>query len=305
MMLITKFINTLLPKLGKDRILEDIKVTIGELENIVLPSYHQAETFLDTHKLKSDSNKALETLFYKTYKLKGNRKGKTIVHDIHLVLPPLIENLKLVQKLVDEIFAQDTINDGLTAKKANLLRTAEAISFASNYMLDLLNLIYVNESEAAGTEIDEDMRLAPVIIRDIESGIGKFALIMDRWAIKHKDFARLIGTIPDVVISESTQAALRGSYTDRELDPFGGFLLSNFVGNPIYHIRLNIAEWQTRRYKANKDKKKVLELRRLHAEYLNEGKNDPKLENEINYLQGRIDKVARSIKQVEDSVGGI
>jgi hypothetical protein len=63
-----------------------------------------------------------------------------------------------------------------------------------------------------------------------------------------------------------------------------------------------VAEWQSNRYKANKDKKKTLELRLLHLKLQNEGKDDPKIEKEINYIQGRVDKIERYLKDVEESL---
>lgn len=302
-MFIRKFMESLLPRLGKDRILEDIKITLQELETLVVPAVDQASDYLNTHKPKSDGNKALETLFYRTYKPRG-RKGVAIFHDVRKVLPDLIKNLRTVEGMIEDIFEREVINEGLTAKKASLIRTAEAISFTSNYTLDLLNLYYVNEASEAGAEVKESMSLAPVVVRNIESRIGRYAMTLNKWAIKPADFLRIVGKIPDVIIASNNEEALKANYTEKDLDPFGSPLMQGFVGNPIYHIRLNIAEWQTRRYKSNKDKKKVLELQLLHLEYLNQGKNDPKLEKEIQYVQSRIEKTDRKIREAEESVGG-
>jgi hypothetical protein len=60
-----------------------------------------------------------------------------------------------------------------------------------------------------------------------------------------------------------------------------------------------IANYQIERYNSNKEKKKVLELRLLHLRLLNDGKNDPKIEKEINYIQRRVDSLDRKIKDSE------
>jgi ribosomal protein S4 len=68
-------------------------------------------------------------------------------------------------------------------------------------------------------------------------------------------------------------------------------------------VRLVIADWQNARYASNADKKKMLELRLLHLRMLADKKESPQLENEIKYLEKRIDNITHNMREVEESLG--
>ena len=301
-MKILAFVQALLPRVEKDRLLEDIRITLSELDAIVEPSYSVASDFFRGSKMKSTDNKDLADMFYRGFDLQGGPKQGNFISDINRRLPFIKANLTYIQGLIEELMERDVINEGLTAKKAILIRAVEHISFVSRFATDLLNLTYVNEAGEVDADVEEAMRLSPGAIKHVQRNLLTFASLVSNYGIPSKDFEKLVLNIPEIVISSKNSSAIAGMYKEQEIDPFASSYMTGFSGNPIYHLRLLVAEWQANRYKANKDKKKVLELRLLHLKLLQEKKNDPKIENEITYIQNRVDKIEHYLREVEASV---
>lgn len=301
-MKIVDFVKSLLPSLQKNQLSEDLRITLSELEEIAEPSYRFSSEYLKTAKIKSDKNKELSQQFYRNFDLQGASKQPNFVAEINRRIEFVKQNVVYMRELIEKDFDELTVSEGLTAKKAAAIRAVSAMSFISRFSTDLLNYVYVQEAIAVNAELDESLQLAPAAIRHVERNIGHFATVLSDFGIPNKDFSKLLTELPDVVISSRNEQALKGMYSDQQLDPFKSSYIQGFTGNPIYHLRMVVAEWQSNRYKANKDKKKTLELRLLHLKLQNEGKDDPKIEKEINYIQGRVDKIERYLKDVEESL---
>jgi len=299
-MKIIDFVKALLPHFGKDRVIEDLRITIAEYENFLVPSVNMASEYLKINKIKSASIKNLSDVFYRNFDLQRSSKQPNFVSEINKRMPYLKENAEYVLEQIEALFEKDIINEGLTAKKAVLLKAASSLSFISSYGSDLLNIIY-SEEEYEITK-DKDRTVNKNTTKYVNVNMFKFANILSDYSIPLSDFKKIIGKIPEVVVNTKTENAIRGVYNEKEIDPFSSNRMSKFTYSPIYQIRLIVAEWQSNRYKANKDKKKVLELRLLHLKNILENKQDAKLEEEIDYIQSRIDKIDRSMREVEESL---
>lgn len=301
-MKIISYVKALLPRVEKDKIIEDLRVTATELDQVVLPNFRQAGDFFRTAKFQSGDTKDLSDIFYRKIDLNGVPKQTNFIVDCAHRLAYARDNLNYVQDQIEALMERDVINEGLTAKKAILMRASEHISFLSRFSVDLLNLVYTYEATEADANVEESMRLAPAVIKHVETNFTTFAQLLGDYGVPTRDFEKVVGKVPDVVISSKTENSIVGVYKEKDIDPFVSSYIQGFVGNPIYHIRLAVAEWQAGRYKASKDKKRVLELRLLHLKLSQEKKNDPKVEQEILYIQSRIDRMERYQREVEESL---
>lgn len=295
-------VRSLLPHIDKNKVIEDLRVTSSEIDNFGLSSYQHAGDYFKSNKLKSLTNKDLTDVFYRNFDLQGMPKQSSMVADIAKRLVFIKDNTDYILSLAEDLYSRDILNDGLTAKKTIVLRAAGNLSFVSRFSIDLLNLLYVNEAIESKASIEETMQLSPAAIKHINDHIVPFARLLSDYGIPNKKFSSLVLGVPDVVINAKTADTVKGLYKERDIDPFTSVFKSGFTGSPIYHLRLQVAEWQSNRYKANKDKKKMLELRLLHLKMLQDNKSDAKLEQEINYIQGRVDRINRYLLEVEDSV---
>lgn len=296
------FLKALLPRLHKSTILEDLRITSSELENIAIPSYQVAADHFKINKIQSEEVKTLINVFYSHFNTQGGGKKSNLVEEISKRLPAVKENTDYLLEQMETLLEKDIIREGLTAKKAVLLRAAANVSFLSRHSVDILNYIYTCESNEAGKGMEGYTyeSTPPGAIKHIQDNLAKFARILSDYSIPTKDFSKIISQVPDINVSEANKGTTASLYNESEFDPLAGSQMQGFV-NPIYTIRLSVAEWEAARYKANKEKKKLLEYRLLQLKMLNEDKADPKLEQEIEYLQSRVDKLGRYLTEVEES----
>jgi hypothetical protein len=301
-MKIFDFLSGLLPHLDKIVVTEDLRITIAELDNNVIPTYQAAVDYFKVNKITSATNKELADLFYRNFDLQRGAKQSSFIADINKRIPLVKENADYILASIEELMERDIINEGLTAKKAILVRAAKSMSFISTFSSDLLIYVYNNETLAIDAESAEHIAMIPLYEKQVYSNIANYSRLLSDYGVPNKDFVKLITKVPDVVLNPRTQNSIKGIYKDSEIDPFVNSASANFTGSPIYNLRMMVAEWQSNRYKVNKDKKKMLELRVLHLKILATGKNDPKLEQEINYVQNRIDKINKYLADVDTSL---
>lgn len=294
------FVKSLLPRIDKSDILEDINVTKTEITTGIIPTYESARVGLKTLKIKSKDNLELQKVFYRNYDISANKKQENMVADIAEALPTLLVNLEYVESQLDDILSKDIIRDGLSARKVTLIRAADHISFISRMSIDLLNLVYVNEAEARHSNLEDGYKLVKKTRELIEKNVFVFGKLLKAYTQDPKNFQVLVGSMPDIVINSETEELLKGVYAEHDLDPLSSDLVQNFEYNPIYHIRLAIAEWQANRYKKFADTKKMLELRLLHLTMMQDDKPSEALKKEIEYIQKRVDDIDYKLKKMED-----
>lgn len=298
-MSIINFIKAMLPRVEKSTIEEDIRTTLKELDQSVLPMYLAGGQHFRTTPLRHKDSLQLQGMYYNERDLRA--KGPNFIWDLAEDLNRMKMNLLFLQKKAEEILEADLLNEGLTIQKAQVVRAVGAISFMSRFSLDFLNHILSLEAIPK----DAELVLAPSQKKHMTEGIRRFMKSLNDFCMDPKNFERLFTELPDVVVTSKNAASLAQVFKPRDLDPFAGQTVYGFSGNPIYHIRLVVTEWQAKRYNANKDKKKVLELKLLQLKSLQDGKPNPRLEQEITYLESRVEKLDRAMREVEEDLQGV
>lgn len=295
--LIVEYIKSLIPQVDKDQIIEDLRVTETELQETVIPAYADAAAFFSKDKFKSRENEKIDREVRSL--LKARSRSATFITDFHVMLEAVLRNIEVVTKLVNQEMGRDVVTDGISSRKVTLMRASEHMSYVSRFALDLLNLVYLNEASELGTDTRE-IGLSPAEMARAKGCISNLTRLLESYSIDPKDFEKKIDHAPDIVIGKTDNDDVEALYTDSDLDPISSPMVSGFVGNPIYHVRMVVAEWQAKRYKASQDKKKVLELRLLHLNLLkSQNGSNPNLEKQIAYNQQRVAKIDRYLAEVE------
>lgn len=304
-MKIFSYLGSVKKSVEKTDIVDDLDRTKEELDDVVKPLYQHASDFFRSNRLQSKEGKDLQEAFYSKFDKGSIGKQSNFITEVQVRLEKITANLAFIQKSAEAEFERLILSEGLTARKALLLRAGEHLSFVSRMSLDVLNYVYIVEARASGEkEQSEDVNsMSPAEEKHVEQNIGIFAQLVSDYAIDPKKFEDLFASIPNIVLNLRSEAMITGTFKEKDLDPFKAAYVSGFIYNPIYHVRMIIAEWQTARYKANKDKKRMLELRLLHLEMVQTKKFDPKVEREIIYIRDeRLAKLNRSIHEFEESV---
>ena len=289
-----KYISELLPSFGKDRIQDDLDAIDEELTNHTLPVYTAANKQLGDTTLLHPQNKADGEWFEKNleYKYKGNQ-----ISGILSALEQCPDHVKTLQTMVDEEFAIDINQAGMTSLRVNIIHLAEIIGFVTRYSRRYLHyLVILEQCQQTGKEISD--HLTPGELDWLKDGKYAFARGLTIVQNPPKDIEKQFKKIPDVLITPETAGEVEKVAGKKAIDPLRmGFV--PLVLNPIYHVRIAIAEWQAARYKEAQEEATTIELRLLRLKQLKEGKDDAKLDKQIEYNEARLQKLAFKIAKVE------
>ncbi len=287
-----QFLKKLLPSFEKNQIIEDIKNTRDELSETLPPLRSASEQFTRVDFKSRDVQE-----FQKRFVRATGDKSPNFVVAVCRMVESIDKNLNAVERLVDRYFAEDVIKDGMTYVRANLLQYVELMTFSIRYARHLLLWTYQVESQTA--DKSSPVNFTRGELSWLQDNTENFFKMYPFLTIPEDQLTKTINNIPDALITEDNVDVLAATVGLQKLDPFR----MNFIGvkfNPIYHVRMAVAEWQVARLKLAKEERNQLELRLQHMRGLQEGVQDPKREQLIKYSEERLQKMKAKIMKEED-----
>jgi hypothetical protein len=224
--------------------------------------------------------------FETTVKPRGNI---TYLEYTARVLELLAVDTKVLKALVEKYFERNVSADGMSFVSANLLQVINAAAFVTEYARRNLvaTLAYETyEASAARNGATPDLTKAELLWLDKYRRAFFEALML--FEIKPGDLQRKLESVPDMVVApedyNQIEAVVGGTVA---IDPLAvGFIPLNY--NPIYRVRLQIANYQVQQYRAMEAELEAIELRLVALKYAQSGKADPALEQEIADLTARV-----------------
>lgn len=289
-----KFVEALVPSLERARILEDISITESELNEQTLPSYRAT---VDANPFASGLRSPWCRDFQRDYadRIRLKSGQDTYIQSVHAVLLELPKRLEWLRKEITENFSDDLNARGITFPKANMLALLQAIGFAVRYSRKLLLATYGYElPHMKGITKGQAFSKAELKILDEQQSV--FIRVME--ILSRQDVAKQIDSVPNVVVDvNDSNGAVATAGT--QLDPLAlGFL--PYRWNPIYHIRLKIAEWQHARYESAKAERQAIEMRLILLRNSRDGQKNPSVDKQIEYYDDQLQKLNRKIADMED-----
>lgn len=294
---ILKLVQGLLPSFERRRVLEDLHFKADELKETVLPCYKAAAEALGNHTFEDPELKKWAGKFGNDHRsgIKGNHL--TVVAE---TAKRLNDNMSVIEKAVNAVFADDIVAAGLTFRKASLLQFVGYISFFLTYARRLLLWTYIAETAKL------DLK-SGVLSKELSKGemdwllenADSFAKVVRMFSVKANDFEKALANIPDMIIRPDNLDNVSRTIGDDKLDPFRANLIPARL-NPIFAIRMRVAEWQVARYEAAKQERRVLEFRLLNLQQQAKGKDDPKVQQAIAYNEARLSRLNYRLKEMEE-----
>jgi hypothetical protein len=298
-MQISKFIKSLVPELDKRECLADCQITTTELRETVLPAYKAAEDCFKGYTFKSEEY----DYFAQVYASHPMGSRKKLVPAIHAAVEMAIKNMDVLDRLIHEHFADESISAGLTARKANIVKALEAGSFFSKYARKwLINLYVVETKKVDGSDrlaADTKEGLVPAEVKWLMDNFTNFIVVMNALSEQPSQVHDRMMKIPEIIITDENEKTTEAQFGRAVLDPLSLGFIPVFM-NPIYHVRMMVAEWQTKRYKAAKEELRVLQLRKLNLEKIQAGKPDARIQKEIEYTEERANNLSYDIAKMEE-----
>lgn len=295
------FIKSLLPSFAKSSVLEDCRMTKLVLVTATQPTYEAAMRMFANRKFENAQLQADWTRYKNT--VQGASGPNTIVA-IEKALKNMISTLDMIENLVERDYNEDIVASGISYYKASVLQMQESIHFAAEFALKYLNYVCVvetaeieNDGEEGITEV-VTTAITPAEYRYIADRFPDFCVVMNTLTKATPAVKIQLEKVPDIAITDDGDKVVAHTIGESRINPFRhDFIAARF--NPIYHVRLQIANWQVGRVNEAKALKEMLELRILRMKRSQEGKNDPQVEREIEHTQKRLDTARAFIRQKE------
>ena len=299
------FIKRLLPSFSKSDLETDMEISLEAISTV-----NDVYTALEeVFKVAPPSSKEATDVIKEFYKELGHVKHKVKLSPVKNIATDTLTLFKNIKTNGDYLYKEisDAINDvvisqALTAYKANLLRSVGHYYFMTKFALDLSNFFYVTEAESSDMDLNKEYKLNKKQKEFITKNVWIYARMVALYGEPHEVFKAKLEDISEVMLPKDEVDNAVDFYSADKIDLFDN-LPNGFIGSPIYSIRLIFAQWEATRYRALKDKRRLLELRYLHMKLMKEqGQSDVNMEKEIEHLQSRITTMDKEIYDIEKEI---
>ncbi len=294
-MKIAKYLSSLLSSFDRAQVIEDIRLLKEELNENTLPPFQAAAEHYQRERFSARSVQDFNAIAVKAVRtdVRGDFLAITAV-----ALTRGDEVLDFLSGKIDKEFARDITAEGMTYLRANILRYIEVVSFTLRYSRKVLMWTYAEEAQQLTGK--KNTALTKAELSWLMANRDVFFRALNILSVKPKEAERFFKNIPNMVIIPEETETVEQTVGLAKLDPFQMNLIPVKL-NPIYHVRMAIAEWQVNRYRAAQEEKKALEYRLLALREMREGGHtDAKLEQTIEYTEGRLQKLNFKMAQMEE-----
>lgn len=296
-MKLDRYLDGLLPNFSKQRLLDDLNIMREELRENTLPPLESLARTFGTRKWTSPWVKAFDEQFAKETKI---RYSGNFLKGMEETMKTVLENMDVVEKMIGQYYADDVLRDAMTILRVNLMQYLETMNFAIHYTRRLLVAAVSIEIKAVDAQATSEV--LPGEMEWLDRGRMNYFttlhILSDKPAVIEQKFKEL----PDMTINKDSAQNVMAVTGISKVDPFSFGLIPTWL-NPIYHIRMAIADWQVTRMKAAQEEKRMLEFKLLQLKLAHEGKKDAKLEQQIEYTDTRIQKLNYKLKEWEADYG--
>lgn len=292
-MFISKFIKSLLPVFEKDRLISDLRVTRGEITELQ-DAYGTASKLLKNWKYQDDAVVSRMTDFKRIMSTSENP-----IVEIGDRLDTVLKNLQQLEDMAVSTLGNSVSGNGLSYKQATIVKFCDSMFLVAKYARKFLNWVYVMETNHFGSSKPVTDSISKYELKWMEDTFVDFCNALKATSSDPGKVASGFTDIPEIQIADSDPESLRNTVGDNKLDPLKlGFIASK--ANPIYYVRMLVAEFQVRRFKEMKEELSLLQLRKMNLEKLKAGKPDANLERQIEYVESRAQKLSFEISQMEN-----
>lgn len=292
------FVSSLLSIFSKDTVIEDIRLTRGDLEKLQ-SSYNFAADLAKNWKFKDKTITSMVGQFKSS--VSGPDNGNPIVH-ISKNLKHVLKNLDTVEKLVQANMTNQLSATGVTYKQAALLQYVNACYLVAKYGRKWLNMIFVYEAAAAGdpnTVVEESITRAE---RNwLEKTFPDFLIAYKAATGDQEKVLTKLNEVPEMTVAESSESNVASTVGASKLDPFHTGLIAT-KANPIYFVRMVIAEWQVARFHEAKEELSQIELRLQYLKDLQANRQNAKLEKRIRESESRLHELQAQTAEFQESL---
>lgn len=301
-----QYLKTLLPVFGKKDVADDLDALRTKLLDTTIPKYEKTtETFSGRYNFSSEYGKDFNLFFDKASKF--NYKTNS-VQGILDVMVNVLHTIPFFQRNIASFYNPSHANtqtgtNYLAAKtislvKANLLQYLEMMNFAEEYSRRHLVVLVTAETNLNLGQ-PELNHIRPYELEYLKQNRDAYMKALNACAMPSSKIEAEFSKIPDVTVDETNESLLESTLGGENIDPFGfNFIPIRF--NPIYHVRMMIADWQADRLHAAKEEAKYVEFKLLQLRRKLDGEPENTIiAKDVEYSKDRLNKLYTKIAEEE------
>lgn len=295
-MKINMFLTQVLPNFSKASMKKSLDETKKELREETLPQFKSAsQSGFDKRQWKAEVNMSFQTTFDNG--VRGHQRGNMLAAT-HRILQNLEKTFPTIEKLTDDYFSNDVVREAITFLGVNLIQFQEAMAFATRYSRKLLLFIITEEVRAVAPDQVDPKAILQGEINWLYAKRETFFAAMSILTMEPVEIGKALENTPDIVANAANVDQVTAMVGLDRVDPFRFNLISARM-NPIFYIRKWIVEGQVASYREAQEERKQLECRILQLKNADDGKNDPKLQQIIEYNEKRLHRYTAQIAEME------
>ena len=291
-MRILDFVRRLTSSFTKDELKERLRIFSQGLQK-ALETFMNAETTVKT--FKSKAGKEFEADLARGVRLPPRI---TPFGYVRQVLANMSVTAELLGVIVEKSYGKDIVIEGITYRRAELLRTLGYMDFLVNYSMQLLHYILVAEASIVSKEHNEGQERPKPELLWLKNNRAAFVQLLNTFSKPSREIATLIESIPEIVIGAYDMNIIVPQVGLTKLDP----LKNNYVPG-VSGLALAAGMWwaqiQVAKYERLKEDARSIQLRLEQLRLQAEGKNDAQLENTISKYERFLNQTAEKIAKME------
>lgn len=292
---IKSYFKQLLPDFDRYQVVETIEDSRKQIDETVLATLQRMdEAGVNGSGFKSKEARDAVNAFNAVF---PRLRPRPFVPNMIAVFKTISENLEYMESQVSVLFSNKVTKESLTYRRTALLQLSDLANFAGEYAARQLN--FVIEAETTG-RIRE--RFIKPQLDYLRSNERIYLQALAALYVPKREFTAMLDSIPDIAVTPEQDDTVRATVGANKLDPFRMGFINQRI-NPIYRIRMMRAENQVKRHQAKKAEKQMLELRLLGMREQQQGQQDPRLQQQMDYMAGRIQSLQHDIVKFEEQYG--
>lgn len=294
-MKIIDFVSKLFPNLKKRDVMEEINISISNINEFTLPTYTSYAKEMSNWNFATRESQALISTFNSLVK---SRKGNIIATVKHALEEASKCGTEL-NKVIERKFQDNIAANGLTYNEAQVLHFSSSLAFLDRFARRLLTYLVVVESGKFDNGNTMSNVLTPAHKAYITSHFTAFCILVNAFSKSHVEVMKQLKEIPELEIIKENDEAVTQLKGKQALDPFNmNFVASNIW--PPYFFGMRSAQNEVKRYDEAREESNMLELRLIHLRNVKRGSPNPQIEQEIQYNEDRLSRLQSEIKEFEE-----
>lgn len=292
---IIEFVRSLVPTFTRDEVKEKLRLVQQALSKTIGLYVSAADTIKGN--AKSKAGQEFDQAFKRT--VRTNLRG-TPIEIIQQVLQNISSLGDLLSSMVEKNYNKDVTVEGMTYKRAEVLRTLGFMDFTTTYARQLLHYLLAAEANVQAKTLPIGQERPKPEIEFLLKNQAAFFTLLIAFALPANDILKKIDNIPDISIGDDDETTIVPTVGIGRLDP----MKNNFVPG-VTPMFMGIGTWwahrQLARYERLVEDVRVIEYRLEQLRLQAQGKEDAQLERAIakyeEYLDDLAEKIAKADKK--------